>query len=569
MTGVIRDNPFLLPKRHSSARSEDEFSRKGVTEWVDALPIGDTNRLANELYGKLEWLNQSNIPPTERLKILDLLQTPLSFVLNTLKRSYIEGVFPLGAKARLDAEMRLEILIQAVIGYKVVLAQFHDDTITGFLLHKHTRSRALQSMLFYLGEILLHSYMVYQPCLDYVWLELHSIYYYSISNELHIEGSAARADDKQQELDITGLYTQILLLSLVNPYSLLRGEAEKVNNALVQWAASAELVPIKEPVWAKSFFLIDAKCDARPCAPNLCQQENIDVGWALITDNLELLLEEEIQAASRAHLRSRKLRPADAVSERLLNKLKSAWTQEIRPRAVRSNSSDMVKVISGLQPLYRIHGGAILTGGSTSSSGTGPVATKVGYEHIYPVLLDSDEIMVEDSLGTLRLQEADILGGSAMEVGHKECISTNKSENGYHLSWPENDEYGTHVGDIVEVSSLTGREIGMDGSLGVIRWMRVERPGFLGMGVELLNGLVEPVILQRKGKGAKQTESVKGFLYHESEDTVSLITPPFFVDEGDHFRLVTQGQRRPVALTHIMESTDSFVRFQFEQSPSL
>ncbi len=564
MAGAIRKNPFLLPKRLRSARSEDEFSIKNVREWVNALPIGDTHRLSNELYAKLEWLNQTNIQPIDRFEILGLLHTPLNFVLDTLKRSCIENVFPLNAKARMDADLRLEILIQTTIGYKIVLAQFHDDSITGFLLHKHIRSGALRSALFYLGEILLHSYIVYQPCLDYVWKELHGIYYYSISNELQREKPVAVDGGRGPELDITELYKQILLLALVNPYSLLRGEVDRVKHALTRWVAAAELVSIKEPVWAKSFFLLDAQLDTKPCAPNLCQKENIDIGWALITDSLVSLLEEEIQLAGRVHMRSRKLRPADAISERLLIKLKAAWTQEIRPRGVRSNTSDMVQVISGLEPLYHMHGGEILVDGNRSPVAAGKISSNAGYAHIDSVLLDKDEIVVEDRLGILQLQKVDGMEMSAVEIGRKECISSNKSENGYYLSWPENGESGTHVGDIVGVSSLSGSAAGENVDLGVIRWMRVERPGFLGMGVELLNGIVEPIILQRKSKGSKQVESMKGLLYHGSENSVSLIAPPFYVDEGDDFRMITPEEKRQVELRHIVESTDSFVRFQFK-----
>ncbi len=564
MAGVIRDNPFLLPKRFRSARSEDEFSIKNIREWVNALPIGDTHRISNELYTKLQWLNRANIQPVDRFEILGLLHTPLSFVLDTLKRSCVENMFPLNAKARMDADLRLEILIQTAVGYKIVLAQFHDDSITGFLLHRHIRSGALRSALYYLGEILLHSYIVYQPCLDYVWKELHGIYYYSISNELHLEKTSAANGTKEQGLDITELYKQILLLALVNPYSLLRGEVDRVKDALTRWVSAAELVSIKEPVWAKSFFLLDAQLDAKPCAPNICQKENIDIGWALITDNLVSLLEEEVKLARRAHMRSGKLRPADAISERLLIKLKSAWTQEIRPRGVRSNSSDMVQVISGLEPLYRLHGGEILAEGSARPSGTGQLSTNAGYAQIDSVLLDKDEIVVEDRLGVLQVRKQDRLDVPMLEIKHKECISSNKSENGYYLSWPENGAGGTHVGDIVGVGPLGERETGVNLHLGVIRWMRVEQPGFLGMGVELLNGMVEPIILQRKSKGSKQVESMKGLLYHESENSVSLIAPPFYVDEDDNFRVITPEERRPVELSHIVESTDSFVRFQFE-----
>ena len=571
MASIKRDNLFLLPKRHGSPKAEDEFGRKIVKQWVDDLPIGDIGRLSHDLYGKLERLNRLDISPLERFEILELLQTPLRFVLDTLHQNSIDGDIPLSNKARLAADMRLELMVQMVIGYKTVLSQFHDDSITGFLLHRHTRSEALYRALFYLGEILVHSYLVYQPCLSYVWKELHGIYYYSVTNELHITKPTATGRRKPGRQGIDGLYKQILLLALANPNSLLKGEVEKVNAALMQWASTAELVSIKEPVWAKSFFLIDAKADAMPCAPNLCRKDTIDLGWALVTDDLDRLLDEKIKAAKSTHEYSKKMRPSDAVSERLMHKLKSAWTQQIRSREVRSHTSGLVEVVCGLEPLYMLHGGGRLANVNDKQSASKSLLADPGYTKINSAVLDSDEVIIEVEHGILESRvlergELEKPGMCETMVYRKECISTNKSENGYYLNWPENGERGTHVGELVGVNPVSGKENGMDVSLGVIRWMHVERPGFLGMGVELLNGLVEPVILQRKRKGATQTESIKGFLQHEGEGLVTLITPPFYVDEEDRFRVVTKGEQQLVQLRQIIESTDSFVRFLFEQA---
>jgi cyclic-di-GMP-binding protein len=571
VAGIKRDNLFLLPKRHGSPSSEDEFGRKKIRQWVDDLPIGDVGSLSNDLHGKLERLNRLQLPPLERFEILELLQTPLRFVLDTLRRSCSEGDMPLDIKSRLAAEMRLELMVNTVIGYKIVLSQFHDDSITGFLLHRNTRSEALRGALSYLGEILLHSYLLYQPGLSYAWKELHGIYHYSVANELHVNRSGGLGRRKPGQQSIEELYKQILLLALANPNSLLKGEVEKVNTTLMQWSAATELVSIKEPVWARSFFLIDAQVDTMPCAPNLCQKEKIDIGWALITDDLDRLLDQKIKAAESAHVYSAKMRPADAVSERLLRKLRAAWTQQIRSREVRSHTSGLVEVVCGLEPLYRLHGGDTLSGGTGRGAGSRSFSTRPGYARVGSVALQRDEVVIDVEPSVLK--EHGVKNGKAVKpkvhaepVYRKECISTNKSENGYYLNWPDSGVGGTHVGELVGVNPVTEKEGGADLSLGVIRWMHVERPGFLGMGVELLNGLIEPVLLQRKRRGASRAEGIKGFLQHDGEGSVTLITPPFFVDEDDVFRVVKKGERQLVELRQIIESTDSFVRFQFEQA---
>ncbi len=569
MASIKSYNPFLLPKRQSSFKSRDEFSRKKIKQWIDDLSIGDVEQAAFDLYGKLDCLNRLEIAPAGRSEVLDILQPTIDFVLDSLKQSCIEGAVPLDIKARMLADLRQDILIQVVKSYKTVLSQFHDSTVTGLLFHKHTRSAALRSALFYLGETLLHSFITYRPCLKYTWKELHGIYYYSVINELQsIKGTEINIE-KPGHNEIENLYKQILLLALANPNSMLRGEAERVNSILKGWASCVELVSIKRAITAESFFLIDAQSDGIPCAPNLCKKQKINVGWYLITDNLEMMLEEKVAAAEASQT---KMRPTDAGALRLMKKLRDAWSQQIRPREVRNRTSNMVEVICGLDSLHLAHGGEMLPDAVPGQSVSSTSLFSPGHYMIDSSILDNDEVLIEVEPGTLELHKVNKEAYrkrkmARSRVGGKECVTTNRSENGYYLNWPDSGDGGTCVGELVGVSPKNGDGDTSGMNLGVIRWMYSEHPGFLGMGVELLHGSIEPIVLQRRYKGAKQAESIKAFLQHgEGGATISLIAPPFYAAEEDMYRVVTNGEEIPVDLTNIIESTDSFVRFEFEQT---
>ncbi len=566
MADTKRDNPFLLPKRHSSHKYRDEFSRKSIKGWADDLSIGDVDKAALDLYSKLDRLNQLEISPANRFEILELLQPSISFVLDSLKKRFAHGTIPLSIGGRMVANVRQDILVQMVKAYKTVLAQLHDATITGLLFHKHTRSESLRRALLYLGETLLHSYMNYQPLLKYTWKELHGIYYYSVVNELQSAKDSETREEVSAQPGIEEMYKQILLLSLANPNSMLCGEAEKVNDLLKDWTPFIELVPIKRAVTAESFFLIDAQSDTMPCAPNLCKKEKIALGWYLVTDSLERVLSERVAAADA--MRSN-MRPTDAGALRLMKKLIDAWSQQIRPREIRNRTAGMVELICGLDSLHTAHGGEMLS--QTVSGYELPTASSSpGHYVLDSSLLDNDEVLIEVEPGVLELQR--VYNGSSRQqikesmVEGKECIITNKSEKGYCLNWPDSGSGGTRVGELVGVNSINGEGNMSDPSLGVIRWMYAEQPGFLEIGVELLNGQVEPVILQRRQKGAKQADSIKGFLQRaEGERSYNLIAPPFYVAKHDRYKVITGSKEIPVNLTNIVDSTDSFVRFEFEQ----
>jgi hypothetical protein len=334
-----------------------------------------------------------------------------------------------------------------------------------------------------------------------------------------------------------------------------------------------ELVPAKKAISAGSYFLIDAQSDEMPCAPNLWKKGAIAVGWSLVTDNLEKMLDQKVAEVEGS---SKNMRPTDAGATRLMKKLRDAWSQQIRPREIRNDTSGMVEVICGLDTLHQAHGGEEISDVALREPLLNAALCNPGYHAVGSNLLDNEEVLIEVEPGTLELYK---FGDSVschkskadkIRVEGKECVATNKSENGYCLNWPDSGDGGTHVGELVGVNPKGSNGDAVELSLGVIRWMSADQPGFLGMGVELLNGLFEPVMLYRKRRGWKSTEVIKCFLqYAESGGSVSLIAPPFYVADDDRYRVVTNNNEMPVDITNILESTDSFVRFQLEKVPEM
>ncbi len=566
------DNPFLLPRRTSSLRSKDEFSRKKIKQWIDDISINDTEKTAFALYDKLDRLNQLEVPPINRLEILDLLQPSLDFALDYLKKSYLRKTVPLGIQAGMVADLRLDIMIQIVRCYKTVLAQLHDSTVTGQMFHRPIRSEALRGALYYLGEILLHSYVTYQTSPSYTWKELHGIYYYSVINELRVVGQTEANRKRLNQLGIDEIYKRVLLLSLANPRSMLRGEVEKVYAALENWASLAKLISIKKQVTAESFFWIDAKSDDMPYDPNLCRKDSVVVGWTMVTDKLADMLDKKIAEHEGGKLYAGSMRPADASHIRLMKKLYAAWAQQIRPRALRDSVTDTVELVCGLDSIYLKRGGEGLFAAAQDQDASDDGHSQSNSFHLDTGILMNYEPLVEVSPGVVEFRNVteEVRCPQKKEqirFVSKECITTNKSENGYYLNWPDSGDDGARVGELVGINSNKRNEDTLDLSIGVIRWMNSEKPGFLGLGVELLNGIVEPVVLQRRQSGAQYAESIKGFLQMGEGNYASLIAPPFYGKKEDEYSVITDNDRFPVNLLNIIESTDSFVRFKVSQLP--
>jgi hypothetical protein len=534
------------------------------------MPVSDVQKAASDLYEKLDRLNVIDISSVSRFEILEILQPSINYILDSLKEKCTEGTFPLDIERRMVAGLRLGILVQVVKGYKTVLSQLHDATVTGTIFHRQTKADALREAVFYLGEVLLHSYSVYQPCVNYAWKELHGIYYYAVQNELNGDADIGAKQDKLDKLGIDGLYKQILLLALANPRSLLKGEAEKVNTILHELVAFVDLEPIARADSAESYFIIDAQSDEMPCEPNLQKNSKVNVGWCLVTDGLREIMDRKISSAEASQ---NSMRPIDAEVLRLMRKLRDSWSNQIRPRELRNQTADDVELICGLDLMYQVHGGEEPADTDSWRHQLNKALYGSGYHAIGSPILDNDEVLIEIEPGTLEPYQFNKVAAwhrpkrDQVNIDGKDCVALNRSEHGYCLNWPDSGDGGTHVGELVGINSKDRNGDFSKASFGVIRWLYADQPGFLDMGIELLNGHFEPIILQCERDNQQRVEKIKGFLQHpDSGYVASLITPPFYVTEKDNIRVITDNENIPVNVTNIIESTDSFVRFGFEQA---
>ena len=572
MVAMIKDNPFLLSKRDSTYIHSGEFSRKKLKQWSDRLLTGDVEHTAYELLNKLDNLNAEGIFPVRRFDLLELLQPTVDYILESLKRRCTHCAVPLDFHRKMIADLRLSILIQVVKGYKTVVSQLHDAKFTAPMFHKDVRRDALKKAVVYLGEVLLHSYITYQSCISYAWKELHGIYHYSEINGLNEKKELGTKQSYSDLTSIEDIYKQILLLSLANPYSLSSGEVERVNLDLEALVAFVDLKPLDKEISAESYYLIDACKDTMPCASYLQKEESVKLGWCLVTDGLNKKLRNTIATLEAAQ---NSLRPTDAATLRLMNKLRDAWLNQIRSREIRDPSADNVDLVCGFDSIYHIRGGEDIGDANSWQRRLNMRLSGYGRESVCSPILDNDEVLIEVDPGTLESYQVHKgatypkLKKDQITIERKECIAINRSENGYCLNWADNGEMGAHVGELVGISHKDNVEQEANTNFGVIRWLHADCHGHMGVGVELFNGLLEPVMLHHKYEDNKWTETIRGFLqYAKSGEVVSLIAPPFYVAKDDQIRIVINSKDIPVGVTNIIESTDSFVRFKFDHISS-
>lgn len=579
MTKSTKTNPFNLPKKPTSEANKEEYDGEKFKQSISDLPVGNVSETTRILHHELKQVNHLDMSPLERFEAIQLMLPALWLMLEKMRAHLATKSIPLSGENKLIAKLHLELLVGIVVAYKTVLSQLHDESFTSHLLHKHTRTEALRRALFFLGEILLYEYSAYSTSPKFVWQEIHGIHHYAVLNDLRPNNRSVDADGIVGELTVDDIYKRIQLLALADSGGLLRGEIKRINEVLTDWLPEVSLLPIDQEISSYPVFVVDATKDAPPYVANESDLKTVKVGWILLVDKLDQILEiklNQIKERSKG-----KLRPVDLVPATLYSKLRKRWAPDVAAREERTDECGTISVTCGLESLYWLFGGWKLRQDVDDDS---EITAGSEEESIYdkPTLaVEQDEFLIN--------VDAELYAAIAAETEHiegleessqeeqeesefyealvesepkeEECSCINQSRRGYCLAWSGEGEYKAHVGELVGINSRDGHGPDNSWSLGVIRWMRVQSNGLMGFGVELFEGDIQAIQLDCHHVDPVD-DLIIGFLQKRNGSVETLITKPFFYGDKDKLLLTSADGRIPVVPGDIVECTDSFMRFK-------
>ena len=574
-------NPFALPPRSVGATSNGaEYDRKEFKQWVEDLPIGHVGQTSRDLHKILERLGIVNISPIERFEALEMLQPPLRFVLDSLTNHYLLDPLPLPKRERLIARLRQELMIKCVVAYKVVLEQFHDESFTGYLLHKHARAEALRRVLFYLGQLLLHSYQLYQEVPPYIWREIHGIYHYAVENELYQRDPLRENGTMEPDaLSAEGLYKQALLLALAGPYQLMKGDAQKVYSALRKWIAAVDLIPLKGQPATATGFVVDVLSDHPPSPFGSQSRKQVSNGWLLGTERLRKVLETALQDATEDSQigTARPLQAAGNLSADLVAKLALVWGLGLTRRGKRSGDSGKILMTCGIEAMYDSLGGELQPNMTEQRLGFKVTTDEEPADSLAGKQLAQDEYVIDAGSDlNMNVAEPGPESSTAAEIAAEEpettkvctkiCTIVDHSSNGYHLTFSGGGDSRVRVGELVGLRSAAADNTRSGGwRLGVIRWLQAQKTARLSFGVELFEGEVKPISIRRERAGSSVIDYWCGFQEYREDGRATLILPAFYAADGDRLYLTHNGDAQTIRLQQALQRTDSFAQFWYEE----
>ncbi len=586
---INSNNPYLLPKRVPLASGDDTFEPKHFRQLIEQLPVGNIGQVSQNVHHLLQKMNLSVIPVSSRLSNLEAILKPLMVALDALTQGFAREPLPLKKRAAVMSGMYESLCILAIQGYKVVLDQYHHETFTGQFLHRSNRVTALHRVLYFLGRSLLHAYRLYRPAPRHIWLEIHGIHRYAFDQKLADRPVENEDQSRYRQSSVNDLYKQILLLSLAGPYRLMQGEVVRVYQALLRFAPKTRLLNLGSASGDAGPFMVDIGIDEAPRFMGAERDRQVLRGWVLDTSGMALLLADELEATAVQHGAMRPQDTPDKLAPDLLARLMLSWGIGSRRVAERDDAQGEVFLLCGLQAIYADLGGADMPDAGTRQVAFNTARPGDRRQKPEPVtgipraLLEADEYVVQEDpqLQSIRRWIADN-NAPAMQkaapvsqpttgdepavacppVAHL-CPVYNESSNGYHLGWSANGDASISVGELVAVThqDAEGRETVR---LGVIRWMRIERPDVIDFGVELIAGDAQPVIFFRQWGRNRQEGYGPGLLLQRPNEQLTIITAPFYSEQGERTWLISRGDKKPILLIREIEATASFIQFYFD-----
>jgi hypothetical protein len=361
------DPPSIKP-----AAAPEFKDSAGCAKWLQSLPLVNIGPSHERVLGQLEELNACDIAPAERLKILELLREPVTFVQTELSKKFSNRPAPL-AKPEREIFRNVSAMWDALSnGYQHCLHAVADGA-SGL-----SAGLVCQRALWCTGQKLVADYRAYQDVGEREWKMLHGVYAFA-------EGRDVAKDDvvhpvhKKRGTNCIETYAQVLLLHLANPGKLTPRQIELISLWLESWARKVSIgSAAPTPAGDGPAPLVVDLAGAAGASRRSAEGETIrvldiqEVGKSL-RKRVGLLRKGETPAA--LGLGGEATAP---LAQSLLMMLYRRWCEDGRSRAYpRHNASGTTQICTGMAALHHF-----VTGGTFRMPGASRELSQVEHEQI-------------------------------------------------------------------------------------------------------------------------------------------------------------------------------------------
>lgn len=520
-----------VPAERAAPPKDLEIRPKQAKAWLDALPLAQSVEAARQIRAKLAAMSRSKIELEDRVQLLEAYRPVLAVILEELEAIYSKATLPLSAKAREALDLSRGISAEVAHGYKIAILE-KTGKLIAFGAKKQLPLLLVRTMESTANSIRA-AYKSYTPQLPGLWKELHQMYLYA-----EAEGLAAEPGDAESKATVADLYSEMLLLSLTDPYRLVQGEVDRIL-VLIRGNRNLATIGRTRPATRESaHFLVPCDTD-RPPKPMGSAMDDAGGPNPRLFDANPLVdqLKKRKHAIETGNVSATMTKATGPDGLALLAKLIALWGDPPK-RAYRRDPMDTsVAICAGLRAITHF----------------------VSLEPKVDPAREAEAIRSGITLPLISVPDDEV--SKSLQVSEWEVV--NQSAGGLKVKRLGTNSQNIAVGEVLGIK-LIGRA---RWTIGVVRWLTALDDGSMEFGIQFLAPAARTVSVTPTISAAGTVKI--GLLMQETEQSAeaeSLLTPPATYSDLREFEIEEEGLVSCVRATSLIEKTARFELFSISPS---
>lgn len=531
-----------IPVSTKSLPKDLEINPKRARAWVESLQLSNSIESGRMLADAVEAINRGKLSVEDRLDIVEAYRNVANALLEKLESIYAYAPLPLGERASDAFAVARKLLTEMAYTYKMFLCAKVEKRLA-FSTRKSLPLPALRTMRL-LRALMWQCYKTYRPIPPGVWQEVHTLLLLAEANDF-----AREIVDSDDDATIADLHVDMMMLSLADPYRLMRNEVDQVSALVAEHRGLVDMLESARGLDRQThtrLFVIALDRDHAPSV--LVSGARPPEGSVLRVVSPARLVERlmanqdsspaEDTGTYRAHHRA--TQSLGDLGERLI----TLWGDPPKRQFRRSAAASEVALCAGIKAIS--HFTELIDPIATDTQ-----AADLGEGQTLPVIdIPKDEISQE-------------MGVAAWQV-------LNQSANGLRLHRESalgvGGSVGISVGEVVGVRFADRR----NWNVGVVRWLTVLEGDALEFGVELLSPTATNVMIDslnantRRARSALLVTPLAQQSAKPDGDSFCILTSPDTYLDAREYEIKHEGAVRKVRATELLERTARFELFRCE-----
>lgn len=547
----------------------------GIGQWLKSLPMANTGEAARQLYKAIREINQLQVEPVLRFKLLEVIRPYIYSVCGVLNKHFLNSSISLNEKQLKIANLTQALQTHLATGYKLVVAYGiakvpateKPSKVVTIAIHRATSD---------IGQVILRALQLYCRPPEHSWLEINQLY---LLAEMHGLGNYRISDEQTRYIStscITDIFVRIHLLGSAKPSNLRQQDLAQLYDATELWVSR---VQVTDPDDENALFLVNLHRDK----PVQYRQHLRDIQKPLFRSLNSAELVNELKKYAANPQGGKSITVPGKLNDNLLAHAIQSWGIHWQRSFRRTDSEGNLSICIGMSATHyyiserkEFEKFLIELKPQSTFDGDGENRNRnktVESSDVWSNAFDADGGGAKAEADTINFDAIQFINKhKSNEQEHQKHLDDkfpvfdvkliNTSPGGYCIQWKGDIPMGIQAGEILGIKEPRVNHW----SIGVIRWIRHLRNDGTQLGIELLAPKAEAGatrLLQKTGENGPFLRSLLLPEIKAMAQPASLLLPRMPFRVGNKVEILhpsTQGRHQ---LIKRITSTNSFGQFQF------